>query len=106
MIGVTCLLRTRESKLTTSAVEDQFETFKVQYKKVYSSSAESLLRLAVFKANLAVIEAENAKQLPYTLAINEFADLTALEFKAYHFGLNGASSAHEVWSGIASVGTV
>merc|ERR1712048_941473 len=44
-------------------------------------------RFEIFKANVDVIQATNAKNLSYTLGVNQFADLTADEFGAQYTGL-------------------
>jgi C1A family cysteine protease len=48
-------------------------------------------RQAVFDANVAAIETENAKNAGYTLGVNQFAHLTNDEFKAQFTGANGGS---------------
>jgi len=54
--------------------------------KVYVNADESALRSAIFEANLARVNAHNAKGLEWTMAINEFADLTHQEFAAARIG--------------------
>ncbi len=51
-------------------------------KKAYSSREELVLRRGIFAANLAKIQQHNAEGHSWTMAVNQFADLTADEFKA------------------------
>ena len=44
------------------------------------------LRYAIFQANSARVDAHNAKGLSYTMAINEFGDLTPAEFAVARIG--------------------
>jgi C1A family cysteine protease len=69
------------------ASADQFADFKAKYNKQYSSVAEEDVRRHIFNDNLEFIESENAKgSNTYTLAVNEFTDLTHSEFKATYLG--------------------
>jgi C1A family cysteine protease len=52
---------------------------------------EDTARQAVFEANIAIIETENAKGNTYTLGVNQFTHLTLDEFKAQFTGANGGS---------------
>lgn len=60
-----------------------FSQWKSQLGKKYSSPAEQEYRMKVFKANLAIINSHNAKSdQQYTMSLNDFADITKVEFKA------------------------
>merc|ERR1711970_1359671 len=67
-------------------VEDKYTTawnaFKTEFKKVYSA-VEHAAKFEVFKANLDFINEHNAESEKhgYTVAINQFADMTRQEFK-------------------------
>jgi hypothetical protein len=52
---------------------------------------EDTTRETVFNANIALIEAENAKGNTYTLGVNQFAHLSIEEFKAQYTGGKGGS---------------
>merc|ERR1712136_521286 len=54
-----------------------------------------------FKTNVDIIAATNAKNLTYSLGVNEFADLSSDEFAATYTGLKPAS----LWSGLPRLGT-
>jgi C1A family cysteine protease len=87
-------------------VGSAFAAFTDKYNKVYETTIEAELRFAIFKANYEIIEAVNAKGHPYTLTVNEFADQTAVEFGATHFGFNSADPAPaELWQGLPHLGT-
>ena len=51
-------------------------------KKAYSSREELVLRRGIFAANLAKIQQHNAEGHSWAMSVNQFADLTADEFKA------------------------
>merc|ERR1711970_1661556 len=67
-------------------VEDKYTTawnaFKTEFKKAYSA-VEHAAKFEVFKANLDFINEHNAESEKhgYTVAINQFADMTRQEFK-------------------------
>ena len=44
------------------------------------------MRQAIFDVNAARVEAHNAKKLPWTMGLNEFADLTPKEFAVGRIG--------------------
>lgn len=60
----------------------EFEGYIATYKRNYNTESEYNYRKAIFQQNKDLIEAENAKGHSYTLAVNQFADLTLEEFKA------------------------
>jgi len=63
-----------------------FAAWKSTNAKVYGSSEEESLRVAIFEANLARVSAHNSKGLSWTMAMNEFGDLTPQEFAAARIG--------------------
>ncbi|XP_060526715.1 procathepsin L-like [Cylas formicarius] len=76
--------------VVASAVEtdhQQWQSFKTQHTKVYRNVAEETLRFSIFQDNLRKIEEHNAKyengEETYTLGVNQFADMTAEEFKSF-----------------------
>ncbi|XP_057652600.1 cathepsin L-like [Diorhabda carinulata] len=68
------------------SVHQHWANFKVRYNKNYESSSEESVRFAIFNENVKRVNEHNAKyaagKTTYTLAINEFADLTKEEFRA------------------------
>lgn len=64
-----------------------FMEFMLKYQKQYSSS-DFAARYNIFKKNVDFIDSHNAAGLSYTVAINQFADLTQEEFSAQYKGLN------------------
>ncbi|CAN8255023.1 unnamed protein product [Cochlearia groenlandica] len=63
-----------------------FSRFAHRYKKKYESVEEMKLRFSVFKENIGLIRSTNNKGLPYTLSLNQFADLTWKEFQRHSLG--------------------
>mmetsp|Transcript_62023 Transcript_62023/g.192538 ORF Transcript_62023/g.192538 Transcript_62023/m.192538 type:complete len:383 (-) Transcript_62023:575-1723(-) len=81
-----------------------FEDFVKARGRAYATKEERQARFAIFRANYALIEAENAKGHPYTLGVNDFADQTPQEFQAMHLGLNSPTPA-KLWAGLQRLGT-
>jgi len=67
--------------------ETLFQSFVEQNGKTYSHE-EFQHRFLLFKRNIAFIEAHNKKNLSFTLAVNEFADLHVTEFNKIFKGLH------------------
>ena len=65
----------------------QFSEFIKSYNKEYSDT-ELVTRFSVFKNNLQKIEDHNSEGHSWKMGINQFADLTADEFKIKHTGFN------------------
>jgi len=68
----------------------EFSKFVGQYNKKYDNKDELVQRFGVFMDNLDTIVAHNAGGATWTMAVNEFADLTWEEFKVGRFGYNGS----------------
>jgi cathepsin L len=68
------------------SVDQHFELFKSEHHKTYRNSLEHVVRRKVFRDNFNLIEKHNAEYLSgkhtYTLAVNQFADMTHEEFLA------------------------
>jgi len=64
-------------------LEKEFYNFKAQHNKNYTSYEEHLKRFEIFKANKIKISQHNAKKLSWTLAMNQFGDMTGAEFSLY-----------------------
>lgn len=62
-----------------------FQSFIARFKRAYSTSAFSK-KLLQFKKNLDLITNVNKIKRKYTLGVNEFADLTAAEFRSKYLG--------------------
>ncbi|OAY54006.1 thiol protease aleurain-like [Manihot esculenta] len=63
-----------------------FARFAHRYGKSYENEKELKMRFAIFSENLDLIRSINKKGLPYTLALNDFADLTWQEFQKHRLG--------------------
>eukprot|EP01018_Ginkgo_biloba_P007975 Gb_11210 [translate_table: standard] len=72
--------------LGTSPKSLQFVDFAIRYGKRYSSIHDLMHRFNAFVENLELIEATNRMKLPYTLGVNEFADMTWKEFHGQYLG--------------------
>ena len=69
----------------TANLHQRFNAWKLKHGKSYTKD-EFQQRFAIFKDNLAYIQSFNKQNNTYTLAVNEFADLTHSEFKAQYLG--------------------
>lgn len=61
--------------------QPSFNDWAAEYGKSYEPT-ERDYRISVYNENLAKIDAHNAKNLSWTMGVNQFADLTEEEFKA------------------------
>ena len=62
--------------------QSQFAEFKRRFGRTYAGTEEEELRYSLFRSNLDEIEATNAQDLGYTMAVGPFADLSKNEFMA------------------------
>jgi cathepsin L len=74
--------------LTEEEYRAAFYKWQQQYNKVYPSFAESNYRLTVFRQNLDFVNAHDEKAKGYSVALNQFADMTSAEFTAWANGMN------------------
>jgi len=63
-----------------------FSDWAKQNGKVYSSKEELVVRRSIYAANVARVEAHNAQNLGWTMAVNKFSDITPEEFKSTYTG--------------------
>lgn len=70
------------------AAEMSWEEFKAAYGREYNGAAEDAERKAIYEHNVRFITGENSKNTTYTLAVNQFADLTETEFVQKYTGLS------------------
>jgi len=63
-----------------------FLNFAKTHGRVYNSSAEREFRFGIFRNNMDKINSHNAQDLGWTMAMNQFGDLTAEEFKTQKTG--------------------
>jgi cathepsin L len=76
---------------TETQYQSKFATFVSDFKKSYSHD-EFFYRFTVFKQNLQFITKHNQEGHSFTVALNEFADLTPEEFAKTFKGFNGRSN--------------
>jgi len=81
----------------------EFLRFVHQYQKTYATNSEYMDRYNIFSANMDKINAVNAQKLDWSLAMNEFGDLTWEEFASTHLGLLGGVAAPRNASNIIEV---
>jgi len=99
VLGGTALLCAKYH-LSAHPLEEEFERFIQKWDKKYSVE-EKAKRFLIFADNFAFVMAENAKNHKYKLAVNEFADMTADEFGASHFGV---SKPEKMWGDLPYLG--
>jgi len=75
------------AQLSNQQYQFLFTKYVEQYQKSYQTN-DFFGKFETFKSNLDIIVAHNAKNLPYKLAVNQFADMSASEFAATMTGLN------------------
>ncbi|KAM0048915.1 putative fruit bromelain [Helianthus debilis subsp. tardiflorus] len=82
-----CLCQITSRTLSDAYISEKHALWMTQYGRVYKTNAEREMRLDIFKKNVEFIESFNSfGNRSYTLAANQFADLTKDEFKAYVHG--------------------
>jgi len=81
--------------LSESNYEFLFSRWAKEHNKVYETE-DFFDRYRVFRTNLDFVMKENDKNLTYTLAMNEFGDLTWDEFKALRMGYQPDKASSEV----------
>jgi KDEL-tailed cysteine endopeptidase len=69
--------------------EHMFAAFKSDFAKSYHDLGDERRRFEIFKASVDFIEATNAKNLTYTLGVNQFADLAPAEVVSLRTGFKG-----------------
>lgn len=69
-----------------NARASQFQQFATSYGKKYVTLAEYQQRLEIFSRNVDMIEAHNAAKHPWTMAVNEYADMEWSEFTRTRLG--------------------
>ncbi|KAL3744664.1 hypothetical protein ACJRO7_013865 [Eucalyptus globulus] len=70
-----------------------FVDFANRHGKTYQTAKEIKLRFDNYRENLKLIRSTNQKGLPYTLAVNQYADWSWEEFKTYRLGASQSCSA-------------
>lgn len=94
-------LRTGSSSEQPPSYQVQFDDFKKSYDKTYSSTIEERQRFEIFKVNMDFITMMNSKNNAFELGVTPFADLTADEFGASHFGI---AKPDEMWGSLPNLG--
>lgn len=79
------IIKTILKSMTAAPAKSQFQAFHYLFNKAYDiNSEEGLKRYKIFKQTLEYIKETNAKNLGFTVGINNFADITIDEFKAIY----------------------
>lgn len=84
-----CASRAASSRMLPEppSVSERYAQWMATYGRVYVNDAERETRFSIFKSNLEFVESFNkGGNKTYKLAINEFADMTNEEFRAYWDG--------------------
>jgi C1A family cysteine protease len=85
LVGVVAVVAVYSNDATSATFEFQvdeedFHTYMLKNNKFYTTKEEYKLRYSIFRDNVKKIRDHNAKNLSWTLGINQFADLTWEEF--------------------------
>jgi C1A family cysteine protease len=79
----------------------EWKNFKQEFGKTYSSVIEEEQRFQIFKVNMDFVATMNSKNTAFQLGATPFADLTADEFGASHFGI---AAPNEPWGSLPNLG--
>jgi len=74
------------SAIASTSTTPSFSEWAKTHGKTYASKEELVLRRSIYAANVAKVEAHNAQNLSWTMAVNKFSDLTGEEWKAAYTG--------------------
>jgi len=77
-----------------------FAKFVSDYQKHYASPTEFEMRYDVFRANFDMIKAHNMAGHSWTMAVNEFTDLTHSEFVANYLGYKSSATSVRLSEGV------
>lgn len=86
LIATLALVAAVPEPLTRRELEFTFESWKIQFGRKYDSATEYVKRMDVFHENHWTIVKHNAMNHTWTMAHNEFSDMTQEEFRNTHFG--------------------
>ena len=109
VISILCYL-TLVHAVEANSLLPAFEKWMGDHGRAYKNDEEKQLRFEVFKANFEFVESTNNQPgLTYTVALNQFADLTNSEFVAKYARLTvpkkHRSSASHKYTNLTSVPT-
>lgn len=80
----------------SSSLYNDWEMFKIEHEKVFDDKSDEQFKYQVWLANKEFIDEHNKRyedgEVSYTMAMNEFSDLTDSEFKEMYTGLNDEDS--------------
>jgi C1A family cysteine protease len=94
-IAIACLFAVGALALSETEYQGQFISYIEQFDKTYAHE-EFFNRFNIFKSWVDTIEAHNAGNHTWTMAINQFSDLTPAEFKEKHLsGLPARAAADQ-----------
>jgi len=86
LVGIACA-----NVFTPEEINRNFEQFKLKYNRQYSSAVQEDIRREIFAYNLEKIHLHNLQAdngvKTYRLAVNNFTDMSNLEFRTYYNGL-------------------
>jgi C1A family cysteine protease len=76
----------------TSAPEEAFEQFKIEYNRQYEDEEEETLRFDAFNSTIKEIKLRSIEEQDATFAINQFADFTSDELASMRCGVERKTS--------------
>lgn len=85
------------SAAVASGNSPTFAAWSRSHGRSYSSTAELVYRRSIYAANVATIDAHNARNASWNMGVNQFSDLTGAEFKAGFTGGYKPSARGPVW---------
>uniref|UniRef100_A0A251UZS2 Putative peptidase C1A n=1 Tax=Helianthus annuus TaxID=4232 RepID=A0A251UZS2_HELAN len=87
LVFVMCACQVTSRTLNQETMLQQHQQWMAQYGRVYRDDVEKEMRFKIFSNNVEYIESfNNARNRPYKLSVNQFADQTNEEFKAARNG--------------------
>lgn len=105
LAGGVYIMSEQSEVLPSNATTVLFESWKQEHSKSYKSDSEEIYRRTVFHQNVQKINTHNGSGASYTMAVNQFADLTAQEFKNTYLGANISSTSSKNFKYLPEVDT-
>lgn len=87
---------TQLAEIQNPSVKDIFDQWTNLHGKNYATSEENTYRMRVFLRNWLEVNRVNDLKLGYTLALNQFSDMTPEEFQAKHMGYMPSSEPRNI----------
>jgi len=88
ILALLALVAIAHASIEANVLKQMLDDWKGTHSKLYQNDAEHKYRLNIFHQNALFVANHDAAARGFTVALNEFADLTSSEFNAIYNGMN------------------